>query len=359
MSLWIAALLTTGMLFFAWKSRREYLHLKELDAPGAPQQQPVANVTVIVPARNEARNITRCVASLASQATEVIVVDDASTDQTAELARKAGARVAPAPPLVADYKGKPNACFAGAQAAKTPWLLFVDADTWYEPGFVEALIRHAEEERLTMVSVFLRNHFRSLWEWMLVPYAFGLYFTGVDVDGVHSLKAREVLANGQCLLFDADAYEFTGGHRAVIRSVIEDVEMARLGKRHRLRFQVMRAESMGHVRMYDSLASIWRGFQKNSFQFLGANPGVGVQVILASILLTSWAPVLAWLIQEGEIAAACAFALAPSIATLFWYRNPLAALLAPIAIYIFQLIALHSMAAHFFGFGSVWKGRKV
>jgi hypothetical protein len=210
-----------------------------------------------------------------------------------------------------------------------------------------------------MVSVFLRNHFRSLWEWTLVPYAFGLYFTGVDVDGVHSLKSREVLANGQCLLFDADAYQFTGGHRSVIRSVIEDVEMARLGKRHRLRFEVMRAESMGHVRMYDSLAAIWRGFQKNSFQFLGANPGVGVQVILASILLTSWAPALAWLIQEGETTAAWAFAFAPSVATLFWYRNPLAALLAPIAIYVFQLIALHSMAAHFFGFSSVWKGRKV
>jgi hypothetical protein len=121
----------------------------------------------------------------------------------------------------------------------------------------------------------------------------------------------------------------------------------------------MRAESMGHVRMYDSLAAIWRGFQKNSFQFLGANPGVGVQVILASILLTSWAPALAWLVQEGELTAAYAFAFAPSIATLFWYRNPLAALLAPIAIYVFQLIALHSMAAHFFGFSSVWKGRKV
>ncbi len=357
LSLLAAALAAAGMLFVAWKSRRQYLSLAEL--PPAEPAVITGAVTVIIPARNEAKNIGRCVASLAGQASEIVVVDDASTDGTAEIAQGAGARVVAAPPLLAGYKGKPNACYSGAKGVTTKWLLFVDADTWYEPGFVAALVQHAEAETLTMASVFLRNHFQTVWEHALVPYAFGLYFTGVSVEGVHSLKSRETLANGQCLLFDSDAYDFTGGHRAVIRSVIEDVDIARLAKRHRLRFEVLRGENLGHVRMYDSLAAIWRGFQKNSFPFLGANPGVGLRVILASILMTSWAPVLAWLVRDGQTLAAYAFAAAPALAALFWRRSPLATLLAPISIYVFQLIALHSMAAHYFGFSSVWKGRKV
>jgi glycosyltransferase involved in cell wall biosynthesis len=347
------------MFFFAWKSRREYLRLSELLPGSGDETTSFRPVTAIIPARNEAANISRCVKSVRSQVTEVIVVDDGSADGTGKLAEAAGARVIAAPQLQPGYKGKPNACLAGARAASTPWLLFLDADTWYEPGFVSNLVWHAEAEKLTMVSVFLRNHVRSFWERVLVPYAFGLYFTGVSIEGVHSLKSREVLANGQCLLFDADAYEFTGGHRSVIKSVIEDVELARLGKRHRLRFEVLRAESLGHVRMYDSLSAIWRGFQKNSFQFLDANPGVGLQVIAASILATSWAPVLGWLVLEEQKIAALAFTVVPMLASLFWYRSALPAIFAPIAIYLFQVIAIHSMMAHYFGFSSVWKGRKV
>jgi len=347
------------MFFFAWKSRREYLRLAELLPESTGATAEFKPVTAIIPARNEAANIARCVESIRAQVSEVIVVDDGSTDDTGRLAAVAGARVISAPPLQPGYKGKPNACLAGAKAAETPWLLFLDADTWYEPGFVGNLVGHAESEKLTMVSVFLRNHVCSFWERVLVPYAFGLYFTGVNVDGVHSLKSREVLANGQCVLFDADAYEFTGGHRSVIKSVIEDVELARLGKRHRLRFEVLRAESLGHVRMYDSLAAIWRGFQKNSFQFLDANPGVGAQVIAASILATSWGPALAWLLLDEQQIAAIAFAAVPMLASLFWYRSVFPAIFAPLAIYLFQLIAMHSMTAHYFGFSSVWKGRKV
>jgi chlorobactene glucosyltransferase len=359
LSLWAAAIVAAGIFFFTWKSRRAYLDLEELPPSSPDQGAAPSSVTVIIPARNEAHNIRRCVESLVEQAEEVVVVDDGSTDATAEIAKAAGARIVEAPPLNPGFRGKPNACFAGATGVTTRWLLFVDADTWYTPGFVPAIVQHAEELKLDLISAFLRNKFVTLWEHILVPYAFGLYFTGVNVDDVHSLKSREVLANGQCLLFRNDAYDFTGGHRSVIRSVIEDVEMARLAKRHRLRFEVIRAEKFGRVRMYDSLGSIWRGFQKNSFQFLDANPGVGIQVIAASVLMTSYLPVLLWLIREGEFAGTLAFAVVPMLATFAWYRGSYGVLLAPVAIYVFQIIALHSMAAHFFGFGGMWKGRKV
>ncbi|MBM3785685.1 MAG: glycosyltransferase, partial [Acidobacteria bacterium] len=187
-------------IWIAWHSRRVFLGLPELIACRASYRE---DVTAVIPARNEAGKIGRAVRSLASQA-RVIVVDDHSTDATAAEAKAAGALVIPAPPLATCALGKPSACLAGAHAAKSRWILFVDADTWYEPNFVASLIDHAERHALDSASVFLRNDCQSWVERLLLPYAFGLYFCGVDV-------RRDPIANGQCLLFQTKAYWSIGG----------------------------------------------------------------------------------------------------------------------------------------------------
>jgi glycosyltransferase involved in cell wall biosynthesis len=350
----VAAVVALGIVFFLVKSRWNYLRLPELplsDA-GAPE-----DISIVIPARNEEANIGRAVSSF--RGLPVLVVDDDSRDRTVEVARAAGAFAIPAPPLQKGLMGKPNACLAGARASDSAWILFADADTYYQPEFVPSLLEYARAENLQAASVFLRQERVTFFERLLLPYAFALYFCGVSERRVNDPKSREALANGQCLLFERGAYSFMGGHGAVANSVIEDVALARIVKRHHMRSRVLRAERLGSVRMYDSFAAIWRGFQKNSFRFLLVNPLSALQVVAASILLTSYIPVLAWLVLDRQLWLALAFAVVPSLVLLPWYGSLVPALLAPLAIYIFQLIALSAMVSTLFGGKVLWKGRRV
>ncbi len=354
MTVWIVGVIAVLTIIFLLKSRDNYLELPELPAAGGAEP---GDVSVVIPARNEEANIERVVKSF--RGVPVIVVDDDSSDRTAEVARQAGATVVKAPKLPRGAMGKPNACQAGARVTHSDWILFVDADTWYQPEFLPSIMQYARSEKLDIVTAFLRQDCRTWAEKLVLPYAFALYFTGVSAENVNSASSQEALANGQCMLFRRNTYEFLGGHSAVIGSVIEDVELAALAKRHRVRLRVLRAEELGSVRMYENLGGIWRGFQKNSFGFLMVNRWTGFQVIFVSILLTSWAPVIAWLVVCGWWKLAILFGLLPAILLWRWHRGIFSAFFSPIAIYIFQLIALSSLVAFVHGRGVNWKGRRV
>jgi chlorobactene glucosyltransferase len=353
-----AASIALLMVYFGRRSRRQYLLLPEIPA-AAEARESSRRVTVIVPARNEEAVIARCVRSLAGQAARVLVVDDHSSDRTAEEARAAGTAVIPAPPLPAGWLGKPHACWTGARQAETEWLLFVDADTWYEPGFVSSLVAFAESRRLDALSVFPRQVCVRWYEAALVEYGLGLYFAGVDAARLNDPASPEALANGQCILVRREAYFRAGGHQAVASSVTEDVAMAVLFKERGLMLAMGRAETLARVRMYDSFLTLWRGFQKNSFRVLFHNPRAGVWIVLATLVMTSWLPAAALLAWSGLPAAALLPPLAAVAAWKPWYGSWPRALWAPLAIYLFQGIVTSAMAASLSGKGSLWKGRRV
>lgn len=354
MSLWFALLTAAGTAMFLIKSRRNYTRLPILPTPTTTAP---LDLTVIIPARNEQYSIARVVRSFEGQ--RVLVVDDDSTDETRANALTAGAEVVAARPLAGGAMGKPNACQTGAKLARSKWLLFVDADTWYVPEFARAIVEYAERESLDIATAFLYREVKTVPEKMLLPYAFALYFCGVNADNVNSPRSREALANGQCLLVRRTSYEAIGGHAAVADSVIEDVAFAALAKARGLRVRVVRAEQLGCVRMYDSFTAIRRGFEKNSFRFLGANPLTGIQVVVASILITSYLPIVVWLLAEAQALAATAYAVLPIVLLLPWYSNAVHALSAPLAIYMFQAIVVSAMIRNLTGIKTQWKGRDV
>jgi chlorobactene glucosyltransferase len=358
-----------GIFFFLWKSRVNYLLLGRLPVSA---NKAAPDVTVVIPARNEAHQIGNVVTCFKGM--PVIVVDDSSGDSTAEVARAAGALAIAAPTLAEGSLGKPNACAAGAAIAKTKWLLFVDADTTFDPRFAASACEHADKNSYDLLTAFLEQKCVTIFEKMLLPYSFALYFTGVSARAVNRRGNRAALANGQCLLFRRAAYEEIGGHTSVIRSVIEDVALAQLAKRSNLSVRVLRAEHLGSVRMYDSLTAIWGGFQKNSFRFLQANPGGGLQIIISSILLTSWLPALWFGFSDYPSpwtlpllltpTPALMLFVAPFLVLLPWYAESHASrmwrvILAPAAIYYFQLIALNGMFVTLMRRTTDWKGRRV
>lgn len=349
----VAIAVAIGIVLLLRKARFHYERLPKIPYVAGAQ---LPEVAIIVPARNEEANIAKVLSSFPDDM--VTVVDDYSEDRTAEIAREMDVRVIEAPALADGKMGKANACMAGAQATESEWLLFVDADTHYARVFLPSLLQYAVDQKLEMVSVFLRQDAVTLAEKMLVPYGLALYFTGVNSGRVNAQTPREWLANGQCLLITRKAYAKIGGHGAVETAVLDDIALAKLAAEKGLRTRVTRAEHMGDVRMYDSFDAILRGADRNAMRLLRENPFTGVQIVLASILLFSWLPILVLLILSGYNRQAILFALLPTVILFPWYRNA-AALLAPVAIYLFQFIVLRAVLKSLGGGKTVWKGREV
>ena len=150
---------------------------------------------------------------------------------------------------------------------------------------------------------------------------------------------------------------FIGGHMAIRSQVAEDLRLAALAGRHRMRVGIARAQGLGHARMYAGYSGIRAGIERQSFRFMLVSPWMGVMILLAALSLALWLPALAWLAVNRQWIAAMAFALLPSLLLRFWYRSLARALLAPLAIYGLLPILARSLVSALAGKPITWKGR--
>lgn len=224
-------------------------------------------VSVIVPARNEEAALGACLRSLVSQSGgehEIIVVDDASTDRTREIASSfAGVRVVEADGLRPGWTGKCNAVACGARVARGEWLLFTDADTVHLPGSLAASLGEAREYQAALLSYSPRQEVRGFWEKAVMPVVFAELTRVYRTEEINDPASPAAAANGQYLLISRAAYDAVGGHAALIHSLLEDVELAsavkRSGRRIRFRFGGDRVQA----RMYRNFAQLREGWTKN------------------------------------------------------------------------------------------------
>jgi chlorobactene glucosyltransferase len=359
--------------FFAWRTNRSLAALPVIaPAPACPDDAELPFVSIIVPARNEAANIERVVSSLLAldyPHYELIVVDDDSEDGTVEIVRAIAPQVrivrgsGPAP----GWAGKNYACYLG-QAATTAsldgWLLFTDADTWHAPASLRSIMHRAVAQKLEAISVFTGQECRTFWERLLLPYAYYQFFTGTQPDRANQPHTRQALANGQYMLIRRDVYDRTGGHRMVRDSVIEDVALAHALKRAGVRAEIARADDLVRVRMYTGLQSLWRGFSKNAFQFVQIGGVDGAYVIGSSVALAAVPGVIIRGLsgKSGieKLLALVAY-LVPVAGLYHFYRSfrvpACFVLLHPLAMAVFQSIALDSMFRVLLRRGVSWKGR--
>jgi cellulose synthase/poly-beta-1,6-N-acetylglucosamine synthase-like glycosyltransferase len=296
----------------------------------------------------------------------LLVVDDGSTDRTAAVARSLGVRVLPAGPLPAGWVGKPYACAVGAGAAAGEWLLFCDADTELESWCVRSALAHALRHNLDSLSLFPRMRCETLWEQMLLPYAYQHFFAGVDATAVNDAGRREALLNGQFLLIKRQTYERVGGHAAVRASIVEDVALARVLKRAEVRHQMARGEQLVSVRMYAGLGAVMAGFAKNSVRFLTEDPRRGALALLSTLLAAAPAfHLLATIVRRPRalplMRAGAAYGIAVA-ALVPWQRRFGAparlALAQPVTALLFQAIALAGLWSAARRGQTRWKGRR-
>lgn len=366
----------------AWWATAAFLLLRlKFPRPLPTRQKRGPFVSVIVPARNEARNIVRCVRSLCASeyagGFEVIVVDDRSRDGTGSLARSVkpgraeSLRVLEGSELPSDWTGKPWACHQGLQAARGEWLLFTDADTWHAPELLGLAAAAMEEDDADLLTLAGRQETDTFWERLLQPSFFFLIAQAYPDTSrpFRQRRWRRSLANGQFLLARRSAYSRVGGHRAVSAAVVEDLRFAQLMTREGCTVVFRGAREVFATRMYRSLGEIFRGWSKNVA--VGARLTVGsaraatllpvALVIFPAVLLAPSVVMAAGVLAGAEApwifcAGLAALANVGMAAAATWRMgiSPAYALLQPLAALLTWCVLFHSTLR---GSRVRWKGR--
>jgi len=304
-------------------------------APGTvfaqPEPEELIELTVIVPARNEEDCLADCLQSLVSQSEELfelgkdwelIVVDDDSSDRTAEIACGfAGVTVIKADKLEPGWVGKNNAVWTAAKRARGRWLLFTDADTIHEPGDLHRAMHEAVRHKVGMLSYSPRQIVKGLVKRSLMPLVFCELSLAYPPAKVSDPNQRIAAANGQFILIAREAYRRMGGHASVAEKVLEDVELAFIAKRRKIGLHFRYAPDALSTRMYRSTAAMIEGWSKN-LALLFDNCLALAMWRLLDIGLLVLLPVLAiWFWNARFAAHSLEWLGAGWVLALMWVRN--------------------------------------
>ena len=236
-------------------------------------------VSAIVPARNEEATIAAAVESLAAQPeiTEIIVINDQSTDGTAAqlaaaifalpaIARSRNAGIA------RRMGGEELRGLAGRGAGDGDWLLFTDADGVHLPGSTARALADAAATGAGLVSYSPEQETRTWWERALIPFVYTRLAQKYSYAAVNDPESPAAAASGQYLLIRREDYERIGGHAAVAGEVLEDVALARLAKQAGMRLHFASGHGIMRVRMYRTFGAMWQGWTKNLYPLMGGTP---------------------------------------------------------------------------------------
>jgi chlorobactene glucosyltransferase len=360
----------------AFRQRHAFAPLTTFPPPGRDE---AARIAIIVPARDEHTNIGACLQSLVAQdypRLAIVVVDDHSGDDTAAIARRFAARdrrvvVLASPPLPPGWTGKVNACLAGARAVAdaADWLCFLDADMRAEPQLIASAVAAATRDSIDLLTLAPRQELETFAERLILPCGLYLLSFTQDLVKVQAPDSDDAAATGQFMLIRRTAYEDVGGHGAVSRSIVEDVDLARLMKRRGHRVLMQNGAALLSTRMYTGWATLWPGIAKNLCHMLGG-PAATLATVVAGVTL-AWATVLVPAIDlagcVGGTRDAClaalpalagsAAAVGLHVAGAAFFRIPLVyGLMFPLGYTAGALIALDSLRWRMTG-RVRWKGR--
>jgi len=265
-------------LFLMWKAL--FPDRPETDCPATGNRP---HVSVIVPARNEARRIGPLLNSLGQQSVsprEIIVLDDGSSDDTAFLARQCGAVVVQGQALPAGWNGKQWACWQAAQHADGEVLLFLDADTWLETDGLERLLwLYGERGGLLTIQPYhvTCEHYEQ----------FSAFFNVVVIAGVGTFtpfgeRIKAGGAFGPCVMCSKEEYLKVEGHAGVRSEVLEDIPLARSFQRAALPVRCHTGRGIISFRMYPGgLREVVEGWSRSTgYGALSVSPVFGVLITL-------------------------------------------------------------------------------
>lgn len=380
-----------GILIVYWLHNQYHL---DIIVEPAPPLSDAPLISVCVPARNEERNIRACVQSILAQDYpnfEIIVLDDRSTDRTAEILRdlamesdglpsnlkqqSSSLQIIHGSDLPKGWAGKPHALFQASAAARGEWLCFVDADTFLSPNTLSACYAKAIETNADMFTIMTFQILGSFWEKVVMPIVMTALSVGFSPRKVNDPNSKDAIANGQFILIKRSVYDAIGGHERVKDQIVEDKAIAEQVKWNGYRLVVANGFTVARTRMYTSLPEMWEGWTKNIYLGLSDRPSLMVLgafgafiALVAALILPIW-PVLGllWYIQGGGWLALTVIAKSLTLWVIVIYArariaigmgiSPWYALTLPLGAAMFAAMMFTSTWRVLSGKGVTWKGR--
>jgi hopene-associated glycosyltransferase HpnB len=370
----IVATLTAVTWAYLALARGAFWRLKTTIVDASDEAGFSGGIAAIVPARDEAEQIGPVVTSLLSQRVDmpVFLVDDESTDGTADVARRAAESagkaealvVIPSTPLPAGWTGKLWAMHQGierARALNPAWLMFADADVVHDAETVANLSRIASQGPHDLVSFMVKLHCESLPEKLLIPAFVYFFFMLYPPAWICDPRRPTAGAAGGCMLVRAEALDQAGGLEAIRGALIDDCSLARLVKQNGGRLWLELTNHSQSVRRYQTFSEIERMVSRTAFNQLDHSSLLLLGTI-AGMVITYLAPPL--LLFTGNrlafvLGAAAWAAMTMTYSTMVrHYRlNPSWALTLPLAALFYLAATMHSALKYWRGSGGDWKGR--
>ncbi|MEI6185842.1 MAG: glycosyltransferase [Dehalococcoidia bacterium] len=350
-------------------------YLRRLYSYPAPTAWP--RCSVLVPARNEEPNIGRCANSLLDQDYpdfQVIVLDDNSTDRTWQILQELALKdprliLLKGKPLPDDWLGKHWACNQLALAADGELLVFVDADTYHEPGMLRGAAAAMVYEKAALISALPRQIIVSWSEMLSIPAFYLGMLCGVPL-GLTRLQRNPLLfaVLGQFLVFRRDAYEAAGGYAAVRHNVVDDIAIGRRVHAMGMKYKLLDGGGLVTCRMYRNFEQVWRGLTKSTFATFNFDP-LFMILMWALVLIVFVSPPLVLGIGLAQaqmpVEVTAMAATAVIISLVLWtvsharFHFPLyLVLIYPLSAVFMLVVALASMILTMQG-KARWKGRSM
>ncbi len=379
LTIWVILLGFWGQF---WRCDQQ-LTRQETDLPMFPA------ICAVVPARNEADLLPVTLRSLLNQDypghLSVILVDDSSTDGTANVARDVAQEldktqqlhVLSGQPLAPGWTGKLWALHQGIQYAQTltpppDYVLLTDADIEHDALNLRSLVAKAQQEDLDLVSLMVRLRCESFWEKLLIP-AFVFFFQKLNpFPWVNDPTKPTAAAAGGCILITREALTRIGGIEVVRDALIDDCALAQAVKSSRFtlspsspKIWLGLTDSTHSLRPYPSLSTIWDMIARTAFTQLNYSLGLLIVTVIGMILVYIVPPVCAifglltgnWLVAIAALSTwlFMAYAYLPTIR--FYGCSPALALCLPGIAFLYTLMTVDSAVRHWQKRGGTWKGR--
>jgi 4,4'-diaponeurosporenoate glycosyltransferase len=342
-----------------------FLLIRRVPACGSAQSYGTVSFSIIVPARNEEDSLPRLLQSIALsgvQPIEILVVDDASTDNTASIAQSFGATVIPSRPLPEGWTGKTWACHQGAQRALGDHLLFLDADTFFvDRGLDDLVTRWLRERDPELVLSLLPYHAMSVTYEQLSLFFNVLMAAGAGGFGLGS----EPRLFGQSLLISQKTYFAVGGHAAARSYALENLNLAHLIRASGARILCLGGRGTLHMRMFpEGMGQMSDSWTKAFIHGAAVSDGF---VLASAVLWISalWSTALLLIVPHdyGRLGLAIVYLLLSL--QLVWFARQLGnyrfltCLLYPLPLAYYCAVFSRSASRRALRRKTVWRGREV
>ncbi|MFQ6069104.1 MAG: glycosyltransferase [Candidatus Aminicenantales bacterium] len=274
-------------------------------------KEPLPLVSVLVPMRNEERNIENCLRSLLKQdypCLEIIVLDDNSTDSSYEIAHRLTAeavnlKVVKGKKLPPGWNGKNWACHQLSQLARGEWFLFTDADTVHTPHSISTAVASSQKNSSVFVTTIPGLSTKTWSEKLYLPIIHFAFLVLLPFKLInYSQDSRISCGIGPFMLIERKIYFTCGGYNEIRREIVDDMALAKLVKEYKGKITVLDGTDMVNVRFYRNFRQLWKGFSKNHYEAIGAAPHYLAGIFIIGYFLFIYPYLTLWAAIEAHAA---------------------------------------------------------